>query len=602
VLGIQKYTVNTGGWNSQDHYPRLLADVNGDGLADIVGFGADGVVLALGNGDGSFQPTTADLRAFAPGAGGWDSDDIYPRELGDVNGDGAADIIGFGYGGVLEALAIGVDLHGGTGNDTLRGGPISDTLHGEAGNDWLYGDGGTDWLDGGDGDDTLDGGKGADTLIGGSGSDRFDFAPGCGADTITDFVAGSGSDDKINLAAFAGLNLAGVLKRTRQVGADAVIDLGGGDTILLKGVNKASLNSDDFAGVPNKSPNDFNGDAKTDLLFENPGTHGLAIWQMNGTQVVSGAPIGTIADGWHYSGPGDFNGDGKTDLLFFNDTTHGVGVWAMNGTQVLAAPQVGIFDAADGWRFADKGDFNGDGKTDLLFVNDGSGGIGLWQMDGSHVVTAPQFGTITAGWHYSNAGDFNGDGKTDLLFLNDTTHGVGIWEMNGTQVLDTGLVGTINAAAGWQYRSAGDFSGEGKTDLLFLNTTDQGVAVWLMDGTHVDTGALVGTINTAGGWHFVDTGDFNGDGKTDLFFLNDATHGVAVWELNGAQVLAGAQIGTAEAGSHYHGLGDFNADGKTDVLFANDTTRELSVWLMDGVQVATSAHIGAVADGWLVTH
>jgi hypothetical protein len=84
--------------------------VNGDGRIDIVGFGNAGVAVALGNGDGSFQAVTNDLRAFAPGAGGWGSEDSYPRHLADVNGDGAADIVGFGYGGVSEALSHGFHL------------------------------------------------------------------------------------------------------------------------------------------------------------------------------------------------------------------------------------------------------------------------------------------------------------------------------------------------------------------------------------------------------------------------------------------------------------------------------------------------------------
>jgi hypothetical protein len=104
------FAPSSGGWSSQDMYPRELADVNGDGKIDIVGFGDARVYLALGNGDGSFQATTADLRAFAPGAGGWSSDDTTPRELADVNGDGAADIVGFGNAGVYDALSNGFHL------------------------------------------------------------------------------------------------------------------------------------------------------------------------------------------------------------------------------------------------------------------------------------------------------------------------------------------------------------------------------------------------------------------------------------------------------------------------------------------------------------
>ena len=98
---------SAGSWKSNDHFPRELADVNGDGKVDIVGFGGTGVYLALGNGDGSFKPIVADLQAFGsdPSAGGWFSEDRFPRHLADVNHDGAADIVGFGYDGVYESLS-----------------------------------------------------------------------------------------------------------------------------------------------------------------------------------------------------------------------------------------------------------------------------------------------------------------------------------------------------------------------------------------------------------------------------------------------------------------------------------------------------------------
>ena len=41
---------------------------------------------------------------------GWSSDDLYPRELADVNGDGLADIVGFGIAGVTVALATGAGI------------------------------------------------------------------------------------------------------------------------------------------------------------------------------------------------------------------------------------------------------------------------------------------------------------------------------------------------------------------------------------------------------------------------------------------------------------------------------------------------------------
>jgi hypothetical protein len=100
----------SGGWSSENNYPRLLADVNGDHMADIVGFGAGGVSVSLATGNGHFAAPINDTGNFGFSAGGWTSQDLYPRALGDVNGDGTADIIGFGQAGVYEALSHAFQL------------------------------------------------------------------------------------------------------------------------------------------------------------------------------------------------------------------------------------------------------------------------------------------------------------------------------------------------------------------------------------------------------------------------------------------------------------------------------------------------------------
>ena len=106
--GGLRHRTSAGGWVSDDQFPRELADVNGDHMADIVGFGGAGVYVSLATGDGSFGPVSFKLAISAEAsAGGWASDDKFPRQLADVNGDGMADIVGFGGAGVYVSLATG---------------------------------------------------------------------------------------------------------------------------------------------------------------------------------------------------------------------------------------------------------------------------------------------------------------------------------------------------------------------------------------------------------------------------------------------------------------------------------------------------------------
>jgi hypothetical protein len=103
VLAVANFGYDAGGWRV-DRHPRLIADVNGGGRADIVGFGNAGVSVSLGQADGRFANPVLAVDNFGYDAGGWRVE-YHPRELADVNGDGQADIVGFGNAGVYVSLA-----------------------------------------------------------------------------------------------------------------------------------------------------------------------------------------------------------------------------------------------------------------------------------------------------------------------------------------------------------------------------------------------------------------------------------------------------------------------------------------------------------------
>jgi hypothetical protein len=92
----------TNGWSDASVYPRQVVDINADGLPDIVGFNANGVMVSLNTGTG-FATAASWLAQFST-AQGWTNNNVYPRHVVDINGDGLPDIVGFGPGGVVVAI------------------------------------------------------------------------------------------------------------------------------------------------------------------------------------------------------------------------------------------------------------------------------------------------------------------------------------------------------------------------------------------------------------------------------------------------------------------------------------------------------------------
>jgi hypothetical protein len=309
----------------------------------------------------------------------------------------------------------------------------------------------------------------------------------------------------------------------------------------VPGVATATANSS--ANV-NNSKNDFNGDAKSDILFQasvGPIDGNLKIDFMDGTSVASQATLPGPGATWHVVGSGDFNADGKADIVFQNiDGTPQI--WTMNGSTVTS--ETTLADPGFAWKAVGTGDFNGDGNSDIVFQN-ANGTPMIWEMNGTSVATTATLSNPGKNWTLIGTGDFNGDGKSDLVFQEPNGTPM-IWEMNGTSVTATAILPKPQGAGSWQLIGTGDFNGDGNADLLFQKSNGTPM-IWEMNGTSVTTTATL--ANPGESWKVVGTGDFNGDGKADIAFQN-ANGTPMVWTMNGTSVTATATL--PNPGSIYH--------------------------------------------------
>jgi hypothetical protein len=287
----------------------------------------------------------------------------------------------------------------------------------------------------------------------------------------------------------------------------------------------------------------------------------------------------------------DFNGDGKADIVLQQKDTGQVWIWEMNGTQVIGGGNVGTPGA--GWKVVTTGDFDGDGKSDIVLQQKDTGQVWLWEMNGNQAVGGGNVGTPGAGWKVVKSGDFNGDGKADLVMQQKDTGQIWLWEMNGNQVIGGGNVGTPDP--GWKVKTTGDLNGDGHADIVLQNDTTRQVYLWEMSGNSVIAG--IGDYVIDPGWHPLATGSFASSGKADILYQNDSTGQVGITENTTTTF---DNIATPNAGWQVKDTGDYNGDGTTDIVLQQQDTGQVWLWGMNGTAVTGGGNVGTPTAGWEV--
>jgi hypothetical protein len=211
----------------------------------------------------------------------------------------------------------------------------------------------------------------------------------------------------------------------------------------------------------------------------------------------------------------------------------------MYGT--FALPESGPVQAATdtNWTVVGTDDFDADGRCDILWRNQVDGKNAIWLMDGTTVLSGSGYlqKVGDTNWAVVGTGDFNGDGRSDILWRDQITGKNAMWLMDGTTMLPESDSLQKVADTNWTVAGTGDFDGDGWCDILWRHRVNGRNAMWLMDGTTVLPGSdsLQKVADTD--WTVAGTRDFDGDGRSDILWHHEVTGNNAMWLMDGTTVL-----------------------------------------------------------------
>ena len=280
------------------------------------------------------------------------------------------------------------------------------------------------------------------------------------------------------------------------------------------------------------------GDTFGDILWRDHAGDNV-LWLMN-NNTPSGMP-GSIATlpfvppDWHFKAAANFDlGSAEADILWQHDSG-ALALWQMNGTTVVtirALPNPGPI-----WHVVGDNDFNGDSADDIFFQND-NGALALWTgiSAATGTVSGMFAGTQNPGptWHVVGTGDTNGDAVAGVLWQNNNG-ALALWEDPtigaGTFTFNT-VASLPSVDPSWHVKGMADLNGNGRSDIVFQN--DSGAAVvWEMGGAGGTTVAAMNLVNLVidwgPTWHIVGLRDMNNDARADILLQND-NGAAAVWE------------------------------------------------------------------------
>jgi predicted nucleotidyltransferase len=333
---------------------------------------------------------------------------------------------------------------------------------------------------------------------------------------------------------------------------------------------------------------DLNNDNRLDIVVGNFQTDTVGILFGNGDgtflqqtthQTISAAGLSSVA-------LGDFNNDSCLDIAICNIRLNNVGILFGNGNGTFSYQT--IYETSNGAEQASVAvaDFDNDGRLDIVVANQGLDNLVVSFGNGNGSFS-DQVTLLTGTGSqplFVAVGDFNNDGKPDIVAANSQLNNVGVFLGYVNRIFFSQTTYSTGYNALTTVVVAADFNNDSRLDIAACNQDNDNIVIFL---GYADEGLLSLPSYSTGLSSqptYVATGDFNNDTRLDVAVANYGTDNV--------MILLGSGYGTFDSettystgnGSHprWIAIGDLNKDSRLDIVIANSGNDNVGVCLGNG--------------------